>query len=33
MGVLTGMFELTSTGITSAIVFAFLVAVIFNPKE
>lgn len=32
IGVLTGMFELTSTGITAAIVFGFLVAVIFNPK-
>ena len=32
LGVLTGMFELTSTGITAAIVFGFLVAVIFKPK-
>ncbi|HIE13434.1 MAG TPA: stage V sporulation protein AE [Desulfotomaculum sp.] len=32
IGVLTGMFELTSTGITAAIVFGFLAAVIFNPK-
>jgi len=32
LGVLTGMFELTSTGITAAIVFAFLIAIIFNPK-
>lgn len=32
VGVLTGMFELTSTGITSAIVFAFFFALIFNPK-
>lgn len=32
LGVLTGMFELTSTGITAAIVFAFLAAIIFNPK-
>jgi len=32
LGVLTGMFELTSTGITAAIVFAFLVAIIFNPR-
>lgn len=32
VGVLTGMFELTSTGITAAIVFGFLIAVIFNPK-
>jgi stage V sporulation protein AE len=28
----TGIIELTSTGITSAIVFGFLVAVIFKPK-
>ncbi len=32
IGVLTGMFELTSTGITAAILFAFFVAVLFNPK-
>lgn len=32
LGVLTGMFELTSTGITAAIVFGFLIAVIFKPK-
>ncbi|MBU4533489.1 MAG: stage V sporulation protein AE [Eubacteriales bacterium] len=32
IGVMTGMFELTSTGITAAIVFAFFVALIFNPK-
>ena len=32
IGVLTGMFELTSTGITAAILFAFLVALVFNPK-
>jgi stage V sporulation protein AE len=33
IGVLTGMFELTSTGVTAAIVFGFLIAVIFNPKD
>jgi stage V sporulation protein AE len=33
VGVLTGMFELTSVGITAAIVFAFLTAVTFNPKS
>jgi stage V sporulation protein AE len=33
IGVLTGMFELTSAGITAAIVFAFFVALIFNPKD
>lgn len=32
IGVLTGMFELTSTGITAAIIFAFLTALIFDPK-
>ncbi len=32
IGVLTGMFELTSTGITAAILFAFIIAVLFNPK-
>ncbi|NLW55518.1 MAG: stage V sporulation protein AE [Firmicutes bacterium] len=32
IGVLTGMFELTSTGITAAIVFGFLVALFFKPK-
>lgn len=32
LGILTGMFELTSSGITAAIIAAFLVAVIFNPK-
>ena len=32
IGVLTGMFELTSTGITAAILFAFFIALIFNPK-
>ena len=33
IGIVTGMFELTSTGITAAIVFAFLVALVFNPKD
>ncbi len=33
IGVLTGMFELTSTGITAAIIFAFFTALIFNPKQ
>lgn len=32
LGVLTGMFELTSTGITAAIIFAFFMALVFNPK-
>jgi len=32
IGVLTGMFELTSTGITAAIIFGFLTALVFNPE-
>lgn len=32
IGVLTGMFELTSTGITAGIVFAFFMALIFEPR-
>ncbi|UMZ73914.1 SpoVAC/SpoVAEB sporulation membrane protein [Natranaerofaba carboxydovora] len=32
IGVLTGMFEVTSTGITAAIIFAFVMALIFDPK-
>lgn len=32
IGVLTGMFELTSTGITAAIVLGFFAALIFNPR-
>lgn len=32
LGILTGMFELTSTGITAAIIFGFLIAAIFKPK-
>lgn len=32
LGILTGMFELTSSGITAAIIFAFIIALIFNPK-
>lgn len=33
IGILTGMFEVTSAGIAAAIVFAFLTAVAFNPKS
>jgi len=33
IGVLTGGLKAASAGITSAIVFAFLTALIFNPKE
>ena len=32
MGILLGMFDLTAAGITSAILFAFLAAIIFKPK-
>lgn len=32
VGVLTGMFELTSAGIAAAIVFSFFTALIFKPK-
>lgn len=33
LGVASGLFDTTATGITSAIVFAFLVALIFKPKS
>jgi len=32
VGVLTGIFEVTSAGISSAIIFAFLASLIFKPK-
>jgi stage V sporulation protein AE len=32
VGVLTGMFEVTSAGISAAIVFAFIGALLFRPK-
>jgi stage V sporulation protein AE len=32
IGVLTGIFEVTSAGISSAILFGFLAAVVFRPK-
>jgi stage V sporulation protein AE len=32
VGVLTGIFEVTSAGISSAIIFAFIAALIFKPK-
>lgn len=32
IGVLTGMFEVTSSGISAAIVFGFIGALIFKPK-
>ncbi len=32
IGVMTGIFEITSAGISSAIVFGFIAALIFKPK-
>ena len=32
IGVLTGIFEITSAGISSAIIFGFLAALMFRPK-
>lgn len=33
MGLMTGMFNLTASGITSAIVFSFILSLIFKPKD
>ena len=33
MGILMGMFDLTATGITAAIIFSFLFTIIFKPKD
>ncbi len=33
MGLLMGMFDLTASGITAAIVFTFIFTLIFNPKN
>lgn len=33
LGVAAGLFNMTAVGITSAILFAFLVAIIFKPKS
>jgi len=33
LGLLSGMFELTSSGIAAAIVFSFLAALLFNPRS
>ena len=33
LGVAAGLFNMTSVGITSAILFAFLIAIIFKPKS
>lgn len=32
IGVITGIFEITSAGISSAIIFAFIASLIFKPK-
>lgn len=32
LGILLGMFDLTSAGISTAIIFAFIMALIFKPK-
>jgi len=32
LGVLTGIFEITSAGISSAIIFGFLASLVFRPK-
>ena len=33
VGILMGMFDLTATGITCAIIFSFVFALIFKPKN
>ena len=33
LGLFTGMFSLTATGITSTIIFAFLFSIFFKPKK
>ncbi|WP_042349462.1 stage V sporulation protein AE [Bacillus massiliigorillae] len=33
IGVITGMFEIASSGISSAIIFGFIAALIFKPKS
>lgn len=33
VGILMGMFDLTATGITAAIIFSFVFALIFKPKN
>jgi len=32
IGVLTGIFEVTSAGISAAIIFGFMAALVFKPK-
>ena len=33
IGIIAGMFDMTASGITAAILFAFLAAVVFKPKS
>ena len=33
MGLMMGMFDLTASGITAAIIFAFIFALIFKPRD
>lgn len=33
LGLFTGMFDMTATGITSTILFAFMFAILFRPKN
>ena len=33
VGIIAGMFDLTAAGITSAIIFSFIFALIFKPKN
>lgn len=33
VGILSGMFDLTATGISSALIFSFFFLLIFNPKD
>ena len=33
VGILMGMFDLTATGITAAIIFSFIFTLIFKPKD
>ena len=33
MGILMGIFDLTASGITATILFAFIIALIFKPKD
>ncbi len=33
LGLFTGMFSLTATGITATIIFAFIISIIFKPKN